>query len=190
MDYVDRVLIKRAKQGDLAAFTELVEQYKDRIYGFLYRYTGSREDAYDLSQEVFIKVFTHLESFDEKQRFSPWIFRIASNTAVDALRRRKQVVYLDEPVNNDEQLYMQIPSNGDTPETSLEYHDLKGSLEHVILALSPTYREPLLLRLTDNMSYDEISEILKIPISTVKTRIFRARDMLRNTLVAQGYLDQ
>lgn len=190
MDYRDKALIIRAKQGDMHAFAEIVECYKDKIYAFLFRLTASREDAYDLAQEVFLRVFNNLHTFDDTMRFSPWLYRIAQNLAVDHLRKRRNLVYLDEPSGEDGGLYWQIESDEPGPEEIVEFSDLKQSLEDALTKLSPMYRTVLLLRFVQELSYEDMARALDLPLTTVKTRLHRAREALREHLTKQGYFQE
>ncbi len=190
MDYVDRVLIRRSKLGDMLAFAELVELYKDRMYNYLYRLTGNPEDSADLTQETFLRVYAKLEDFDDSLRFSPWIYKIAQNLAVDLLRKRKPVVYLDEPAKDREQpLQWQLKSCAAGPEELLEFKVLKGTVEQAIQELPVNYRSVLLLRYGEDMSYEDMARTLDIPVTTVKTRLHRARETLRERLVGHGFFN-
>jgi len=172
------------------AFAELVETYKDKIYGFLYRMTGSREDASDLLQEVFLRVYNNLHAFDETMRFSPWIYRIAQNLAVDHLRKRRNMVYLDEPTGEGGDMYWQLESPEPGPEAIVEFEDFRGSLAGALGNLPPIYKAVLLLRFVQGLSYEDIARSLDLPLTTVKTRLHRAREALRQSLVKQGYFEE
>lgn len=190
MEHADRALIIRARQGDTHAYAELVETYKDRIYSFLYRMVGSREDAYDLAQDVFLRVYNNLHAFDVNMRFSPWIYRIAQNLAVDHLRKRRNLVYLDEPTGEDGDLYWQIESKDPTPDEMVEFADFRGSVMVALNELSPMYKTVLLLRFVHELSYEDIARSLDLPLTTVKTRLFRAREALRQNLAKRGYFEE
>jgi len=190
VDLVEKALVSRAKQQDIHAFAELVELYKDRIVSFLFRMTGNREDAYDLAQDVFLKVYSNFHSFDSSLRFSPWLYRIAQNLAIDFLRRKKKIVYLDEPLGDGDDRVWQIESTDPLPAEVAEFRDLEGALERALVLLNPLYRAVLMLRFVEEMSYEEIANILSIPSTTVKTRLHRAREALRQILVEQGYYEE
>jgi len=190
VEFAERALIKRAKQGDVNAFAELVEDYKDKIYGFLYRMTGSHEDAYDLAQEVFLRVYKNLHAFDDTMRFSPWIYRIAQNLAVDQLRKRRKLVYLDEPTGEDGDMNWQIESSDPGPEDIVEFADFRESLATALNELQPIYKAVLLMRFVHELSYEDIARSLDLPLTTVKTRLHRAREALRQIMTKQGYFEQ
>lgn len=187
MDLAERNLIRRAKQGDVHAFAELVDNYKDKIYAFLYRMTGNREDANDLAQDVFLKVYSNLHSFDQSMRFSPWLYRIAQNLAIDFLRKKKHVVYLDEPTGEDNDMQWQIESPDPSPDMVVEFNDFQRSLECALASLPPMYRSVLLLRFVQELPYEDIAKITDLPLTTVKTRLHRAREALRQSLIRKGY---
>ncbi|MBT9133757.1 MAG: ECF RNA polymerase sigma factor SigW [Firmicutes bacterium] len=187
MDLVVASLIKRAKRGEVSAFAELVDTYKDKIYAFLYRMTGNREDADDLAQEVFIRVYSNLHTFDQDMRFSPWLYRIAQNLAIDFLRKRKKTVYLDDQMGQDNDMSWQLESQAPGPEDVTQFHDFQTALETALRELAPMYRMVLLLRFAHDMSYEDIAKVTELPITTVKTRLHRARESLRQALAKQGY---
>jgi len=172
------------------AFAELVELYKDRIYNYLYRLTGNPEDSSDLTQETFLRVYSKLEEFDDSLRFSPWIYKIAQNLAIDLLRKRKPVVYLDEPTGDREQpMQWQLKSCAAGPEELLEFKVLKGTVEQVLRELPLNYRSVLLLRYSEEMSYEDMARALDLPVTTVKTRLHRARETLRKQLLHNGFFN-
>ncbi len=187
MDLVAASLIKRAKRGEVGAFAELVDAYKDKIFAFLYRMTGNREDANDLAQEVFIRVYSSLHTFDHDMRFSPWIYRIAQNLAIDFLRKQKKTVYLDDQPGQDNDMLWQVECQSPGPEEMTELHDLRVVLEVALRELAPMYRMVLLLRFAHDMSYEDIAKVTELPITTVKTRLHRAREALRQALIEKGY---
>ncbi len=191
MDYVDRVLVEKTKLGERTAFAELVELYKDKIFNYLYRLTGSREDAEDLAQETFLRAYAKIDTFDTTLRFSPWIYRIAQNAAVDMMRRRKPMLYLDEPIASDTEsgIAWQVASDCPGPEEQVSFTHLKSEIEETIMQLPTAYRAVLLLRYTQEMSYEDMARTLELPVTTVKTRLHRAREALRIRLLSSGVLD-
>jgi len=188
VDVVEQALVTRAKQNDVHAFAQLVELYKDRIVSFLYRLTGNREDASDLAQDVFLRLYNNLHSFDSSMRFSPWIYRIAQNIAFDFLRRKKKIVYLDEPLGEFDEQTWQLASEDPLPDEVVLYRDFQGALERALTKLDPHYRAVLVLRFAEDMSYEDIAKVLNLPPTTVKTRLHRAREALRKILAADGYI--
>lgn len=156
------------------AFAELVARYQDRIYNYAYRMTGSREDAQDLAQETFIRVYTHLDRFRVEERFSPWIYRITTNLCLNHLKRRKRNIPL-------------LPDSADfdgpvSPDNALEASEERLILQQAILSLPEHYRAVILLRHVEELSYDEIAQATELPLGTVKTRLFRARELLQHQL--------
>jgi RNA polymerase sigma-70 factor (ECF subfamily) len=147
------------------------------------------EDARDLAQEVFIKVFRLLDRFDEEYAFSSWLFRIASNHCIDHLRRnRMRFLSLDGVAGPDgEEFELQIPDEGPGPDTVLERREAVSRLEEVIADLPPHYKAITLLRHQQQLSYEEIAEVLQLPLGTVKARIHRARAQIQQMLADRSY---
>lgn len=176
-------LVKRAQAGDMAAFTELVVHYKDRLFNFIYRMIHSREEAEDLLQEVFLRVYKSLSSYSPQFQFSTWIYRIAQNLCIDTLRKQRvPTVSVDCPLGDDEDLVMELPDQSMSPEVLFESADLRREVESAIADLPPKYRAVIVLRHLQGLSYEEISLITDLPVNTVKTHIFRARRILRERL--------
>jgi RNA polymerase sigma factor (sigma-70 family) len=185
----DLKLIRRCKRGDEEAFAQILERYRVPIYNLCYRMTRHPEDSRDLAQEIFIKVFSLLDRFDEEYAFSSWLFRIATNHCIDHLRRnRLRFLSLERDGGfDDEEAEMQIPDSGPTPEVKLQRREAVERLEEVIADLPPHYRVITLLRHDQELSYEEIAEVLDLPLGTVKARIHRARNLIQQILRARGY---
>lgn len=181
--------IRRCKRGEEAAFAEILSRYRTPIYNLCYRMTRNQEDATDLGQEVFIKVFNLLDRFDENYAFSSWLFRIATNHCIDFLRRqRMRFQPLEGATGADGKEYeLQLPDTGPTPDTVLQRKETLDRLEEVIADLPPHYRAITLLRHDQQLSYEEIAEVLNLPLGTVKARIHRARNMIQQMLKARSY---
>lgn len=179
MDLGDQKLMQKAKKGDQAAFAELVDKYSDKIYAYLYRMVGNRDDALDLAQESFLRIYSNLCNFKLGQPFRPWLYRIATNLAIDLLRKRRPMVALDAPLFADEPLRLELADEGPGPEEQHEQAELAAYLAQKVAELPANYRSVILLRHGHDLSYQEISEILRVPVSTIKTRLFRAREALR-----------
>lgn len=172
-----QVVIKVAREGDLASFEQLVKLFERRIFGFVFRHLNSREDAEDVTQEVFIKLYRKIGSYDPAQTFSTWLFTIATNAVYDHLRRRRarpqELLTVDDP---DGPLETADPRDAYTPvETSV---DVSRALERV----RPVYQTVLLLYYRDELSCEEIGRVLGVPVGTVKTHLFRARRELKEKL--------
>jgi RNA polymerase sigma factor (sigma-70 family) len=185
----DLKLIQRCKRGEEVAFIQILERYRTPIYNLCYRMTRNPEDARDLGQEIFIKVFSLLDRYDEEYAFSSWLFRIATNHCIDHLRRnRLRFLSLERDGGfDDEEAEMQIPDPGPSPEVKLQRREAVERLEEVIAELPPHYRVITLLRHDQELSYEEIAEVLDLPLGTVKARIHRARNMIQQILHARGY---
>jgi RNA polymerase sigma factor (sigma-70 family) len=185
----DLKTIRRCKRGEEAAFAEILDRYRGAIYNLCYRMTRNAEDARDLGQEVFIKVFSLLDRFDEHYAFSSWLFRIATNHCIDHLRRnRLRFMSLDGAVGPDgEEFELQLPDTGPEPDTVLQRKEAMARLEEVIDDLPPHYKAITLLRHHQQLSYEEIAEVLQLPLGTVKARIHRARAQIQQMLAARSY---
>lgn len=164
--------ITRAQRGDVAAFSELVKRYQERIYRFLVRLTRSQDDALDLTQETFLRAYQGLPGWRPDARFTTWLFRIARNLAFDLLRRHKRVEF----VALEEDADIADPAPG--PDAALETTQRLHMLEAALLRLPVEHREILLLREIEEMSYEEIAAVLDLNPGTVKSRIARARGTL------------
>ena len=185
----DLKLIRRCKLGEEAAFQEVLTRYRGAIYNLCWRMTRNDEDARDLAQEVFIKVFTLLDRYDEQYAFSSWLFRIATNHCIDHLRRQRlRMLSMERDGGmDDEEAEMQIPSDDPEPDVVLQRREALEKLEEVIADLPPHYRVITLLRHDQQLSYEEIAETLQLPLGTVKARIHRARNMIQQMLAARRY---
>lgn len=185
----DLKTIRRCKRGEEAAFAEILARYRGPIYNLCYRMSRNPEDARDLAQEVFIKVFRLLDRFDEEYAFSSWLFRIASNHCIDHLRRnRMRFLSLDGVAGPDgEEFEVQLPDEGPGPDTVLERSEAVARLEEVIADLPPHYKAITLLRHQQQLSYEEIAEVLQLPLGTVKARIHRARAQIQQMLADRSY---
>jgi len=182
----DEALVRRSLHGDRSAFAELVERYKGPICNLAYRMLGHRQDAEDVAQEVFLHVFRALGQFDFDQRFSPWIYRIAANLCLDRLRRhRGLVISLDAPLDQDHRFYRQIPDPTAGPQELAEKAETGREIQAAIDALPEKYRMILILRHFHDLSYEDLAGALDLPLGTVKTRLFRAREFLRRRLASE-----
>lgn len=185
----DLKTIRRCKRGEEEAFQEILARYRTPIYNLCWRMTRNDEDARDLGQEVFIKVFRLLDRFDEQYAFHSWLFRIATNHCIDHLRRQRlRFLSLERDGGSaDEDAAMQVPSDDPGPDELLERREAVARLEEVIAELPPHYRVITLLRHDQQLSYEEIAESLRLPLGTVKARIHRARNMIQQMLAARRY---
>lgn len=166
--------ITRAQRGELAAFSELVVRFQDRIYRYLLRLSGSQEDARELTQETFLNAYQALARWRADARLSTWLFRIAHNLALDRLRRARRVEF----VALDEALTDHIAADTPTPEAALHTRQRMAALEGALARLTAQHREILLLRDIEDMPYEDIAQVLGLSLGTVKSRIARARTAL------------
>ncbi len=178
----DEALVERASTGDRSAFETLVRRHQRGLVHYLFRLTGSRDIATDLAQEVFIRVFQSLDAFDPKYRFTTWLYRIASNCAIDHLRRKHPRTYPLSQVAPDDDAEPALPGNQPSPLDVLRLRELESRLEEAIRRLPRGYRQLIELRHRRHCRYDEIARITRLPIGTVKNRLFRAREILRRGL--------
>lgn len=180
----DRKLIHRARNGDQKAFEELLNKYRNLVYHVMIKMVRNPQEAEDLSQEAFIKAFNALGSFNEEFAFSTWLMKIATNNCIDFLRKKKLRTYsIDEPIQyKDEKVKFEVADHDPTPDKQLLNRERSKMIDEAIESLPPRYRHVILLRHKEEKSYEEISDILKLPLGTVKARIFRAREMLNKTI--------
>ena len=185
----DQKLIRRCKRGEEAAFQAVLTRYRGPIYNLCWRMVRNDEDARDLAQEVFIKVFRLLDRYDEQYAFSSWLFRIATNHCIDHLRRQRlRFLSLErDGGSDDDEAEMQIANDDPEPDVVLQRREALEKLEEVIAELPPHYRVITLLRHDQQLSYEEIAETLQLPLGTVKARIHRARNMIQQMLAARKY---
>jgi RNA polymerase sigma-70 factor (ECF subfamily) len=170
----DLELMEKVQQGDMVSYNTLVNRYKDRLFNMLYRMLSSEDEAHDLLQETFLRVWQHKMSYDFRYAFSTWIYTIALNLARNELRRRKKFKFFDIFDFADK-----IPSKEEKKESSPQ---LKELLEYEIQRLPEKYKTAFILRDVDSLSYEEIAQVLGIPLGTVKSRVNRARSILRKRL--------
>jgi RNA polymerase sigma-70 factor (ECF subfamily) len=178
----DRTLIARCLQGRVEAFGELVRRYQDRLYNSVYRFLGNAEDARDVVQEAFLSAFRALRKFRGRSRFFTWLYRIALNHAVDLKRRGKFLRPLSEASSDrpgHEPADRSVLTN---PAWHLDRLEEDERLQQALARLSEEFRLVLILRDIEEMSYDQIAEVLAIPVGTVRSRLHRARLELRRLL--------
>jgi RNA polymerase sigma-70 factor, ECF subfamily len=182
----DRDLVASAVTGIEGSFEELVRRYQRPISAYVYRMVGNYESALDLTQEIFIKVYSSLNRYRSEFKFSTWIYKIAHNAAVDHLRRtttREQSLVAG---TEDDQFDLPIECGRMSPEQESEQRERRGEIETVVRALPSNYRELIILRHSQDLSYEEIVEVTGLPLGTVKNRLFRAREMMRQQFVEKG----
>ena len=181
-DPTDDELVRSVLAGDRERFGELVERYQTRLVNYLYRIVRSLDDAHDLAQEVFIRVYQALDRYDSQYRFSTWLFRVAQNAAIDVLRKRRvQLVPISrrEDSSGEPAPDFDLPSDDPTPLAVLEGTERDSEVRRAIDALPWEYRELILLRHYGELAYEEIADLKGMPLGTVKNKLFRARQMLK-----------
>ncbi|HET9064599.1 MAG TPA: sigma-70 family RNA polymerase sigma factor [Gemmatimonadales bacterium] len=181
----DQEVVRHAVLGREVAYQELMRRYQRPVFSLIYRMVRNRELAEDLTQETFIKVLGAIESYRPEYRFSSWIFKIANNASIDQLRRRAlDTLSLDgsphaETPDAIEATSLQIRDATESPLDEVANRELGAQIEEAIGQLRPEYRSCILLRHVEGRPYEEIAEILDLPLGTVKTYIHRARNELR-----------
>lgn len=180
--------VERVLGGDVNAFETLVLSYEKNVYNLALRMVKNPEDASDMAQEAFIRAYNSLASFRGESKFSVWLYRIVSNACLDFLRSRSRHPTVSLSVENDEgeETELDIPDESQSPEALLERRLTRDSVRRGLDALSEEYRQILLLREIQGLSYDEIAETLSMELGTVKSRIFRARKKLCDFLLRDG----
>lgn len=179
----DTIVLRRVLDGDETAFAVLVRRYEAKLRVYVAQIVGTDEEARDLVQETFVRVWNNLASYDPQYRFSTWLFRIARNLAIDQLRRRRPVVPLEQGVNDEgETLELDPADIRRGPLGNLENRELGRAMAREIDRLPPAYRELILLRHFVGLAYNEIAELKGMPLGTVKNKLFRAHTVLRETL--------
>ena len=180
----DELLIRRAQRGDADAFEQLLLEHQKNVYNLCYRMAGNPDDAMDLSQETFLRAWRCLDQYQFASAFSTWLYRLCSNICIDFLRRRRrqQTVPLTfEDADSEEQTYA-VPDAQPLPEEQVELKLTRETLAAAMAQLLPEHRAVLQLRVVNEMSYEQIADVLDIQIGTVKSRLSRARNQLKKIL--------
>jgi RNA polymerase sigma-70 factor (ECF subfamily) len=185
----DETLVARARSGDRAAFDALVLRYQDRVFNMSLRMLGNREDALDTAQEVLVTAYRSLGGFQERARFSTWLYRITVNRCRDELRRRQTVKHT-RPASLDAGEDPLEPAGPPvTPDQEASARELAGAVERAIGGLPEEVREALVLRDTHGLGYEQIAKACSIPVGTVRSRLNRARTLLKEKLAPLLELD-
>jgi RNA polymerase sigma-70 factor (ECF subfamily) len=182
----DPELVASAVRGVEGSFEELVNRYQRPISAFVYRMVGDYDAALDLTQEIFIKVYASLSRYRPEFKFSTWIYKIAHNAAIDHLRRtssRERSLIAGTGTDSYE---LPLEADGLTPEQQSEREERRGEIEMVVRSLPTAYRELIVLRHSQDLTYEEIVEVTGLPLGTVKNRLFRAREMMRQQFINRG----
>lgn len=185
----DIELINRALGGDQQAYNDILKKYRAPLYNLLYRMVRNKMETEDLVQEAFIKAFSSLASFNDDYAFSTWLYKIAINNCIDFFRKKKLKTFpIDRPIESkDGNIKRELPDVSYRPDKNLLSQEKDKLIEDAILSLPEKYRTAIILRHHEDKTYEEISEIMHIPLGTVKARIFRAREMLKKQLKHKLY---
>ena len=182
----DQEIVALARAGHEPAYRELIRRYERPLFSLVFRMVRERELAEDLAQETFVKALNALDSYRPEFKFSTWIYKIAHNSAVDHLRRHagreRSLVNGPEGDNYD----LPIESGRLTPEQESEREERRLEIETVVKSLPSTYRELIVLRHSQDLTYEEIVDVTGLPLGTVKNRLFRAREMMRQIFIDRG----
>ena len=184
MDALVNKRIKQVLKGDQNAYADIVNLYQHKLYQICYRMLGNKQEAEDIAQEAFVRAYINLHSYDQKRKFSTWLYRIATNLCIDRIRKKKPDYYLDAEVAGTDGLdmYSQIAADEKLPEDVVAQMELQERIQYEISRLPDKYRSVIVLKYIEELSLQEISEILDMPLGTVKTRIHRGREALRKQL--------
>ncbi len=186
MPISDDDLMCRFQKGDESGFRRLLERYQDRILNYIYRMVSDRHLAEDLTQEVFVRVYVHAGRYHPGSSFAPWLYRIASNMAINELRRRKRwrfVTINNNPSESDRNVVVDIKDEDSVdPEQVVQQKEASEEVSEALKKIPDKYRAPLILRELEGYDYEEISQILDIPRGTVKSRLNRGRALLETVL--------
>lgn len=180
----EKDLIQKLKSGNRDAFNEFVKLYQLKVIKLAYSMLSSQEDAYDAAQETFIRVYKNIDSFKNASSLSTWVYRICANICNDMLRKRmktKNIISLNADDEEDNPV-ISIADNSPTPDESFEMSERQKAVKAAIDMLSEDYKTVLVLYDMEGLSYEEISEVLKCPIGTIKSRLNRARNNLKKIL--------
>ncbi len=185
----DAQLVERVVAGDGEAFRQLVERYQRPVFGLLLRMVRAPALAEDLAQETLIKAYRAIATFDRSRQFSSWLFKIAHNTAIDHLRKNRPPTVPLETTEGDrmDPLALLAEPESRSPEARARGRDLAEALQEALMTLRPDYREAVLLRFQQGLPYDEIADILDLPLGTVKTHLHRARKQMAAALREAGW---
>jgi len=172
----DAELVRRCREGDRKAFEELLARYQRPIFNAAYRLLHNREDAKDATQAAFMNVFRHLDRYDTSQRFFSWLYRIAMNEVSDLAHARKRADALPED----------LAEEGDAPDRQAARSQLDTAMQGALMALRLEYRTVIVLKHVQGLSYEALSTILDVPVKTVKSRLYTARQALREIVLQRG----
>lgn len=179
----DESLALQSLGGDISAFEELVNRYKKPVFSIIYRMIGQYQEAEDISQEVFVNVYQKLYQFDSNKKFAPWIYRIATNASISALRKKKKVITLDFDEAYGKAYEDYYTANSGDPQLTFEREELKHFLNEAIDELPESYRAVMILRYQMDLNNQEIADVLGVSKENIEVKVHRARKALRKIVV-------
>lgn len=175
----DEALVTMTLNGQSVAFEELVRRYERQLYSLTIRMMNNQEDANDVAQDIFIKIYHALPKFDENRKFFSWMYKIALNVCYDALKKRPPE---NQNLDNIIDFAPLIPEKETSPEEYFEAKENSSLVQQAISELPESFRVPILLRFMEEMSYQQISEVMELPVSTIETRLYRGKALLQKRL--------
>ncbi len=181
----DRELISLVQRGDEAAFVQIMTRHKEAIINFVYRFVGNYDDAVDIAQETFVRLHRYAQTYNGEVAFSTWLYTIASNLAKTELSRfwrKNSATFTALKTSDNDDPEWDIPCHEYSPDKRVDSSTIAASIQSALMGISPSYREVVILRDMQNLSYDEIALITKLEIGTVKSRINRGRAQLQELL--------
>lgn len=181
MEYTDVQVIEKCLNGDKTAFSYIVDRYKNLVYSIILRMTNNKEEANDLAQEVFTKVFVNLAKYHDQYKFSTWLIKITTNHVIDYRRKKNQETVPIDEINYE-------PVRTSSPEDDYLKKEERNIINQAINTLPDAYKIPIILYHRHGLSYNEICETINEPLSKVKNRIFRGRKMLKGILWSKDFL--
>ena len=182
----DEILIKKFQEGDVGAYNQLVNRFKDRLLNFIYRFVNDLDLAEDLVQDTLLKLYTHKDSYQEIAKFSTWLYTIAANLARTELRKKKRrKTFSVTELSRDDREFI-IASSDVDPSEELSSQNFEKSVQRALAELPDDFKTIIILRDIQELSYDEISKIVDVPLGTVKSRINRGRVKLQQLLKKKG----
>lgn len=170
----------RLRAGDEAAWHHFITEYEGRIYGYLYRLEGNSEDALDLTQEVFYRAWRSIRTFRPGERVLPWLYQVARNTQIESHRRKQHARFSLEEAHED--IGFEVPSEARSPVQAAESEQAQDRVQRALMRLAPEYREAVVLRFVEDLTYDEIARLQGVATGTAKSRVFRAKEQLAELL--------
>ena len=181
-------LVRKAQKGDVEAFEKIISDYRSLVFNVSYRFSGNAEDAADMSQEIFIKLFKNINSFRFQSKLSTWIYKIATNTCLDIVKKKKRdlaAFSLDSVMEEEDgkSISSEVADSAPTPDVVAERNEMKNAVNRAISMLPDDYRIAIILRDIQGLSYDDIAEVVDCSVGTVKSRISRGRKNLREILL-------